>query len=522
MPEAEIEECLQRLLEVLGFFRTEFLRVYSEHGFHHEGLTTALSGLAVPVIDSLSAALLALHHYDLSTAGVMVRRFEEHFALMVYFTLCDNGEMLSRWFKNPKMVLTERNHKIRKAVDAKIATFFKRNPDWSFKDTFRAASAEDVHATWQSVRNSICWAASRYVLMNPEARNSSSMADTLRRARAIMVLGVMGPSAGRFVEFLEKTVFERPEFAEVSPGTDYLASLDDDLVRWWRAAGEMLDESECQGHEASEPTSAEACEHNAQDAKACDPQARPNEDDTPPFESEIHRLDWLIGEVEEHLTNRDVPPQAEQSPDVFMVTSLWLNSAVTQAKAILLLITQGLPEAVGPLQRALWERWTEWRYLLRHGDRALNAAKVNLNAMLEALDTVGAQPGKLEPSMLAQMERTVQEFEAQHPRASTEIRAQRKKHMFHWSGMSRSKMEQTLGGDAFVYQYLSWDAHGAMGSIRDISIELNEEVAKFRFGRQEDESDLNRHAWMSGGVLFYIYNDFAELWGLPPVVVPHA
>jgi hypothetical protein len=251
VPEAEIEQCLQRLLEGLGFLRTEFLRVYSEHGSRRQDLTTALSGLAVSAVDSLSAALLALHHYDLSTAGVMVRRFEEHFALMVYFTLCDNGEMLSRWFKNPRMILTERSHKIRTTVDAKMATFFKRNRDWSFKDTTRAASAEDVHATWQSVRNSICWAAGRYGLMTPEGRNWSSMAGTLKRARAIMVLGVMGPSAGRFVEFLEKTVFVRPEFAEVSPGTQYLASLDDDLVRWWRIAGQMLDESERQEHEAA-------------------------------------------------------------------------------------------------------------------------------------------------------------------------------------------------------------------------------------------------------------------------------
>ena len=269
VPEAEIEECLQRLLEGLSFFRTEFLRVYSEHGLHREDLTTALSGLAIPAVDSLRAALLALHDYDLSTAGVMVRRFQEHFALMVYFTLCDNGEMLSRWFKNPKMILTERNHKIRTTVDAKMATFFKRNPDWSFKDTIRAASAEDVHATWQkdtiraasaedvhatwqSVRNSISWAAGRYGLMTPEARSWSSIAETLKRARAIMVLGVMGPSAGRFLEFLEKTVFVRPEFAEVSPGTQYLASLDDDLVRWWRIAGQMLDESEWQEYETSE------------------------------------------------------------------------------------------------------------------------------------------------------------------------------------------------------------------------------------------------------------------------------
>lgn len=260
VPEAEIEECLERLLEVLGFLRTEFLRVCSEHGFHHEDLTTALSGLAVPVIDSLSAALLALHHYDLSTADLMVRRFEEHFALMVYFTLCDNGEMLSRWFKNPKMVLTERNHKIRKAVDAKMVTFFKRNPEWSFRDRFRSVSAQSVHATWQSVQNSICWAAGRYGLVTPEARNLSSLAETLKRGRAVLVLGTMGPSAGRFIEFLEKIVFTRPEFAEVSPGAECLSKLDDEIMGWWRTAGELLDEVEPQERQPAQAKPTEDCE----------------------------------------------------------------------------------------------------------------------------------------------------------------------------------------------------------------------------------------------------------------------
>jgi hypothetical protein len=205
-----------------------------------------------------------------------------------------------------------------------------------------------------------------------------------------------------------------------------------------------------------------------------------------------------------------------------MVTSLWLNCALTQAKAILLLITQGLPEAVGPLQRALWERWTEWRYFLKHGDRTLNAAKVMFNARVEALELLEARTGSVPASVLAGVQREVHEFESQHAKAAAEVREQRNRHQFHWSGISRTKMEQTLAGDAFAYQYLSWDAHGVMGSIRDISIELNEDVAKLHIGRQEDESDINRHAWMSGGALFYIYNDFARLWGLAPVVPPNA
>src|SRR5437016_5630868 len=148
VPETEVQECFGRLLEVLNFLHTEFLRVCVERRFQTEDLTSALAGLAISAIDSLKASMLLTHYDDAQDANVMMRRFEEHFTLMLYFTLCDDGHMLARWFKNPKLVLSEKNHKIRRAVDGKIATFFSRNPDWSFRDRFHEASKESVHPTW--------------------------------------------------------------------------------------------------------------------------------------------------------------------------------------------------------------------------------------------------------------------------------------------------------------------------------------------------------------------------------------
>jgi hypothetical protein len=211
---------------------------------------------------------------------------------------------------------------------------------------------------------------------------------------------------------------------------------------------------------------------------------------------------------------------APELVEVFIVTSTWLNRALAEAKGILLLITQDVAEAVDPVQRALWELWTEWRYLLNHGDQAFNAEKVILTAMLEALRPFGGQSAAPEPSELARLRANVQEYEAQHPRASVEVRAQRQKRKYHWSGVSRSEMERAVAGSALVYRMLSWDAHGIVSPIRDVSFELKDGVARFKFGRRESESDINWRAWASGGVLFYIYNDFAELWGLPPVVLP--
>jgi hypothetical protein len=60
-----------------------------------------------------------------------------------------------------------------------------------------------------------------------------------------------------------------------------------------------------------------------------------------------------------------------------------------------------------------------------------------------------------------------------------------------------------------------------MSTIRDVSIDIEEGMARIRFGRQESDRDINRHAWTTGGVLFYMYNDFAQLWDLPALALPN-
>jgi hypothetical protein len=245
-------------------------------------------------------------------------------------------------------------------------------------------------------------------------------------------------------------------------------------------------------------------------------------DDGPALDSEIKRLDRLIQQIEGCVNGGVEPRVPPELLMVFTVTGTWLNRALTQAKAILLLATQGLAEAVGPLVRALWELWTEWQYLLNHGDRALNAAKVTLSATLEGLAVFEAHLGTRRPTTLARLKQAVQEFEAGYPAASAEVRAQREKRRYHWSGLSRSEMERTVSGTAVVYKLLSWEAHGVPCPVRDVLLELDDQVGRSRFGQQLRESDVSRSARVARDVLLHIYNEFARLWGLPPVVPPEA
>ncbi|HEV2378687.1 MAG TPA: DUF5677 domain-containing protein [Terriglobia bacterium] len=240
----------------------------------------------------------------------------------------------------------------------------------------------------------------------------------------------------------------------------------------------------------------------------------------PPFSSEVERLGWLVHQVEHLVKDRTLEPPSSELLLLFVVTSVWLNSALTQTKAILLLVTEGMTEAVGPLQRALWELWIEWRYLLGQSDRAVMAAKVMLNAMIETIGVLEKEPGVFGPDYIAKLQDNIRQFESSYPVAAAEIRSQRKARRFHWSGVSRAGMERALAPGQEVYRILSWDAHGTVAPLRDVAISFGGDKVSFQCGQKVRDRDIERHACHSGGVLFYTYNGFAGLWGLPPVVLP--
>lgn len=107
---------------------------------------------------------------------------------------------------------------------------------------------------------------------------------------------------------------------------------------------------------------------------------------------EVQRLGWLIGEVEDRAAGQKIHLARPEFLNEFVVTSSWLDVGLNDAKRIFALIAQDLSQAIGPLHRALWELWIDWRYLLKFGDRALNAAKVILSAELEALQFLAKHP----------------------------------------------------------------------------------------------------------------------------------
>ena len=238
------------------------------------------------------------------------------------------------------------------------------------------------------------------------------------------------------------------------------------------------------------------------------------------FKSEAQRLRWLIREIELGAAGTDVSLPDPESLELFRVTGCWMEICLTQAKGVLSLVERKLFAAVGPLHRCLWELWINWRYLLTIGDRRVNSAKVILNAEVETVEFAEAHPKELDPAYLAFLRKRIQEFELRNPEAAAQIRDQRRKRRFQWSGKSYSEMERLLSRGRGIYRPLSWETHAIVAAIRDVRVEVKSDGARIEFGKQEEIARPDFTLFSCGGVLFYIYNDFAKLWGLSKIALP--
>jgi hypothetical protein len=209
--------------------------------------------------------------------------------------------------------------------------------------------------------------------------------------------------------------------------------------------------------------------------------------------------------------------------EVFLVTTCWLELGIRYSKAIQALIANDLRGSVGPIERAIWELWIEWRFLKAAPARNTAARKVILTAKIEALE-FGSKHSEFRAIVLEQLRADVAALAAAFPEAHTELSEQRKRKRFHWSGKSYSTMERELVPDSAMYKVLSWDAHGTLSPIRDLRLKRDGSMLEADFGRTDDDpmAQPERIAWTTGGVLYYMFCDWAEFWHLPPIQLPPA
>lgn len=238
------------------------------------------------------------------------------------------------------------------------------------------------------------------------------------------------------------------------------------------------------------------------------------------FESEGERLAWLVSEVEARVSRASLEPPDPKDLEVFRVTASWLARCLDLVKGLAVLVQEELYAPACVLSRTAWEIWIDWRYLLRIGDRRLNAAKVLLRAQIETLEFANRHSDIFESTYLARLRQSLHDFESGHSEASAALKKQRSSRHFHWSGLTYSQMERAVGGEHGVYGPLSWETHGTVTAIRDVELEVESNTATFRFGQTEKAHSPDFILSSSGGVLFYVYNEFAHTWGLQPLELP--
>jgi len=244
----------------------------------------------------------------------------------------------------------------------------------------------------------------------------------------------------------------------------------------------------------------------------------------PAFTSESERLSWLVREIDRLSGSLEATLTARHDHHVLLVCTGLVGQASRWGSAISLLLANGLSDAVGPLQRALYELWVEFRYLMREGSPSENSRLLSINATFEAADFARKNRRRLDHASLKGITRTLRSHKAESPDLYARIVAQRRGGRFHWSGVSRTALAREFSPGGEVYRVLSWEAHVALGPIRDVEVSaLPESRGRLLYRPLLSIDDGPEHAaFTTGGILYHLWNEFADAFFLPLIEEPRS
>jgi hypothetical protein len=233
----------------------------------------------------------------------------------------------------------------------------------------------------------------------------------------------------------------------------------------------------------------------------------------------LERFDCLVDGIADRLGDAEAIDNI--TPDVialFLVTTSWLEIATRYCAALRVLLTEKQNAAVGPLERAIWEMWINWRYLLTSDNPEKSAAKVLLTAKIDALDFLKKQP-EVREGTIEQLRSGLEALMRLYPDAYTDVQKQRERRPVEWSGVPYATMEKKIAPNSALYKLLSWDAHSTIGTPRDVGVSIEDGVARITFGRHADDPVANpaRIAYLAGEVLYGMFDDWRQFWKLPPL-----
>jgi hypothetical protein len=240
------------------------------------------------------------------------------------------------------------------------------------------------------------------------------------------------------------------------------------------------------------------------------------------FSSGKARLDWLLWEIGLRLEAIDASLETYNDLEPLIACTSLLRLAYNHGRAVNVLLHEGLSESVAPLERAIYEIWTDFRHLLDADARPEAARCMMINAAMETGRFAFQQRHSFLPEEVRLCFKALRSYRDDYPSTYEKVWLQRRAGKFHWSGLSRSALMRKVAKDRYniYYKGLSWDSHAELASIGGIKITPDAEGAyTIDFEPMYDLSKLSElQAYAVGGMLYTFWNEYAYIFKQDSVI----
>jgi hypothetical protein len=235
------------------------------------------------------------------------------------------------------------------------------------------------------------------------------------------------------------------------------------------------------------------------------------------------RMKWLTTEIRKRIGAAEVVTTSTRNAELLKVTAGLFRCCLEQVEALSATLAAEKFEGSFVIQRAIWEYWKEFEFLVARDSRDDDAIRFEVNTVLDVLETLRALP-EPDDDALPDTERWLARLEDRYADIVVEMRRRREKRRGHWSGKGRSKIFGPPGAPSIAYRALSWQTHPELAVFREVNVEVHNEHTILRVVPETiDRTEVaERAAYTATGMLWYFWCEFAQLWQMEPFSLPDA